>query len=194
MPKAQQISIGRKSARPQNKSQWVAKIQSGDEAAFEKLFFEYCQPLIHFARRFVEDTTVAENLVQDVFLKVWENRSQLNPTLNIKSYLYTAVKNQALKQIKHHEVRRRGAEKLRLDVDSVVSPEETWCAKELEEAIQQGISELPEKCRIIFRMNRFDQLKYAEIAHIQNISIKTVEVQMGRALKFLRKRLADFVK
>ena len=91
-------------------SKWVESVREGDGAAFENLFRMYCQPLINFARRYVGETAAAENLVQDIFLKIWENRTQLNPALNIKSYLYTAVKNQALKHLRHINVQHQSAE------------------------------------------------------------------------------------
>jgi RNA polymerase sigma-70 factor (ECF subfamily) len=149
--------------------------------------------LINFARRFVGETETAENLVQDVFLKIWEHRAKLNPELNIKTYLYTAVRNQAFNYLRHLNVKRQSAEHLSSEVVEIKSPDNELAQKELAESIQAAVSELPEKRRIIFSMNRFDGLTYAEIAEIQNISIKTVETQMGRALQFLRKRLAHFL-
>ncbi len=174
-------------------SGWVEQMRNGDAAAFEKLFNLYCQPLINFARRYVRDTPVAENVVQDVFLKIWTNRSRLDPALSIKTYLYTAVRNQALKHLRHENVERRGAEDLKPFTPAARTPEDEWNEREIAESIHHAIDELPEKCRIIFSMNRFDNLTYAEIAGIQNISIKTVETQMGRSLKFLRKRLNHFL-
>jgi len=78
------------------KNELVSRIKNGDSCAFEELFFTYCQPLIQFACRFVGDINLAEDLVQEVFLKIWSNRQQLNPSLNIKNYLYVAIKNLAL--------------------------------------------------------------------------------------------------
>lgn len=174
-------------------SDWVSRIRSGDEVAFQKLFMRYCQPLINFARRYVQDTPTAENLVQDVFLKIWANRARLNPALSIKTYLYTAVKNQALRQLRHSDVEHRSIENLMALTAPAKTPEDEWDEKEIAESVHQAIAELPEKCRIIFSMNRFDNLTYAEIAKVLNLSIKTVETQMGRALKFLRKRLIQFI-
>lgn len=172
-----------------SESQWIQKIRSGDAKAFEELFLIYCQLLIHFVHRYVRDTQIAENIVQDVFLKIWMNRSDLNPSLNIKTYLYTAVKNRALNHLRHADVEHRNAENLRSMNYPVRTPEDEWHEQELKASVQKAIEELPEKCRIIFSMSRFDSLTYAEIAEIQDISIKTVETQMGRALKTLRKRL-----
>ena len=181
------------SAQDQIESEWVRKIRTDDAAEFGRLFGVYCQPLIGFARRYVRDIPVAENVVQDVFLAVWSNRAQLNPSLKIKTYLYTAVKNQALKHLRHVDVERRGIEQLESAEASVRTPEDEWREKEVGTSIHRAIGELPERCRLIFSMNRFDRLTYAEIANIQDISIKTVETQMGRALRFLRSRLADLL-
>jgi RNA polymerase sigma-70 factor (ECF subfamily) len=171
----------------------VDKIRQGDSKSFEKLFMAYCQPLITFARRFIRDTSAAENIVQDVFLEIWINRSRLDPSLKIKSYLYTAVKNQALKQIRHDHVVQRSAKDLKSFDIPIKTPQDELDIKEMNTRFNQAVEELPEKCRIIFSMNRFDQFTYREIAEILGITVKTVETQMGRAMKFLRHRLADFL-
>jgi len=171
----------------------VQKIANGDTCAFEELFFLYCQPLISFCQRYVLDKQIAENIVQDVFVRIWQNREKLNPSQHIKSYLYTAVKNQALKHLRHRDVINRSSIILKNMICAVKTPEDECHEKETANIIHQTIQQLPEKCRIIFSMNRFDQLTYAEIASIQNISIKTVETQMGRALKFLRKQLIHLI-
>jgi RNA polymerase sigma-70 factor (ECF subfamily) len=188
------ILIGLKNMQHQvTNSNLVKKIRLGDSKSFEKLFMTYCQPLINFARRFIRDTSTAENIVQDVFLEIWINRSRLDPSLKIKSYLYTAVKNQALKQIRHDHVVQRSAKDLKSFDIPIKTPQDELDIKEMNTRFHQAVEELPEKCRIIFSMNRFDQCTYSEIAEILGITVKTVETQMGRALKFLRHRLADFL-
>jgi RNA polymerase sigma-70 factor (ECF subfamily) len=149
----------------------------------------YCQPLINFANRYINDIHIAENIVQDIFFKLWEKRSRLNPDSNIKSYIFTAVKNHALKYLRHYDVVKRSETELKSISLTVKTPEDFLHEKEFAQSVQNAINELPERCRLIFSMNRFDQLTYAEIASVLNISIKTVETQMGRALKFLRKHL-----
>jgi RNA polymerase sigma-70 factor (ECF subfamily) len=181
------------SVQVQAESEWVRKIRTGDGEAFEQLFRFYGQLLIHFVRRYVQETSIAENLVQDVFLAIWSNRSQLDPAQNIKTYLYTAAKNQALKHLRHSDVERRSAAEVIRTFPRPQTPADEWQEKEIAAAVHQAIEALPEKCRILFSMNRFDHLTYAEIAEIQDISIKTVETQMGRALKFLRNRLAHLL-
>jgi len=188
------MNVGRdKKLSCQMESQWVQKICEGDTDAFRELFCFYCQSLIYFANRYVKDIHISENIVQDVFLKVWSNRSKLDSTLSIKAYLYKAVRNRSLKHLKHLKIENRDSGKLMSLYTKVRTPEDEWHNIELNRAIHQTINKLPTKCRIIFCMNRFDYLTYAEIAEIQNISVKTVETHMGRALKFLRKHLSHFL-
>ena len=172
---------------------WVQKVREGDGKAFEQLFRLYCQPLIHFISRYVQDVPTAENLVQEVFLAVWANRSRLDPAKNVKTYLYTAAKNQALKHLRHNDVEDRGAEAVGSTLPRQDTPEDELRQKEISTAVARAVAALPEKTRIAFSMNRYDHLTYAEIAEIQGVSIKTVETQMGRALEFLRGRLAGLL-
>ena len=90
----------------------IRRIRDGNERAFEELFRHYGQALVHFAHNYVRDLSIAENLVQDVFVAVWENRATLNPDCSIKSYLYTATKNRALKHLRHEEVMRKNKGKI----------------------------------------------------------------------------------
>lgn len=178
---------------PSLDTQRVKRIKVGDSIAFKELFFAYCQPLVRFALRFVKDVTAAEDVVQDVFLKIWLNRQQLNPNFNIKSYLFVAVKNQALKLQRQQSIRHQGSRIMRLSHQNIPTPEETLNTKEIETTVFQALKELPDRCRLIFSMNRFDGLTYAEIAEILDLSIKTIETQMGRALKHLRDKLGQYL-
>lgn len=171
----------------------VEEIRNGDVRAFEDLFNNHCQRLINFSRRYVREKEIAENIVQDVFLRVWQNRSNLDPSQMIHSYLFTSVKNESLKYLRHLDVEHRGEDRVADSINKEKSPEQEIEGNELTKEIYKAISELPEKCREIFKMNRFDKLKYAEIAKILDISIKTVETQMGRALKKLRERLSHLL-
>ncbi len=101
----------------------------------------YCQPLINFAPRYVGELETAENLVQDVFLRIWENRPQLNSDLNIKTYLYTAVKNQAFKHLRHLNVQRQSVERAGSPVAEAQSPEDELAEKELAESICRSSTE-----------------------------------------------------
>ncbi len=167
----------------------IARLRDGDFAAFEQLFQLYYKPLLYFACRFVRDHQAAQDIVQEVFLQVWCKRQNLEPNLNIKTYLFTAVKNRSLKHLRHQKVKERyRTEQILLDRENL-SPEDLVKNRELQESIEKAVQTLPEKCRLIFCMNRFDRLKYGEIAAILDISIKTVETQMGRSYKRLRNQL-----
>jgi RNA polymerase sigma-70 factor (ECF subfamily) len=168
----------------------IEKIRQGDAKAFEKLFFTHSSALIRFSWRFVRNLQVAENIVQDVFVKIWHNRDRLDPLLNVKAYLYKAVKNQALQHLRHLKIENRQDEVPDFKCTGS-SPEEALHAKEIAEALDRAVSELPPHRRAIFTLSKFDHFTYAEIAEMQNISIKTVETQMGRALKFVRRRLKE---
>lgn len=172
------------------KSDLVPKIRAGDTHAFEELFNTYCQALIRFACRFVRDVQVAENIVQDVFVRIWNNRDKLDPDTNIKAYLYKAAKNQSLQHLRHLKIETR-TERIHNPGNPHNNPEKPLDEQEIAKAVYEAIAELPPHRRLIFTLSKYDHYTYAEIAEIQNISIKTVETQMGRALKFLRKRLAS---
>ncbi len=165
------------------------KIIAGDHTAFEMLFKIYSQKLIYFSQGYVRDKQTAENIVQDVFLRVWQTKENLDPVKNIQSYLFMAVKNESLKQLRHLQVEKKHQENVSVLSVVELTPDEKIDQNELREEINKAINYLPDKCREIFTMSRFDQLKYSEIADILGISIKTVETQMGRALKKLREQL-----
>lgn len=161
-----------------------------DNQAFERLFREYFTPLMTFSRRILGNEDDAREVVHQVFIKLWEKRSEVDISTSLKSYLFTAVNNRSLNVIRDRrkfsseEVPERAGE---WDVSAEIE------SMELEEKIRGVIDSLPEKCRMIFEMNRFDGLKYAEIATQLDISVKTVENQMSKALKILRDQLAKYL-
>ncbi|OGU54238.1 MAG: hypothetical protein A2V66_12305 [Ignavibacteria bacterium RBG_13_36_8] len=161
--------------------------------AFEILFKKYCQSLIYFSRRYVFDKQIAENIVQDVFAGIWQKRQNLDPSQSIKAYLFAAVKNESFKYLRHINVESRSYDRVIKLVNIEKTPEEILDEKELRDRLNSAINDLPEKCREIFFMSRFDGLKYSEIAEILGISIKTVETQMGRAFKKLREYLEPII-
>ncbi|MFA6126561.1 MAG: RNA polymerase sigma-70 factor [Bacteroidales bacterium] len=166
----------------------------GDISDFEKLFKLHYSKLCSYANLFLNDPDAAEDVVQEVFFKLWKNRDELTVSTTIKSYLFRAVRNGCMNVIDHITVREaykvvneediRDSERHLID-EAVVS--------ELEQRIRETIDELPVERRKIFIMSRFDGLKYREIADQLNISVKTVENQMYQALRFLRERLVDYL-
>lgn len=172
----------------------VERIQSGDKSAFETLFREYYQHLCHFAFQFLNEKAASEEIVQDLFYKIWENRATLNITSSLKAYLFTSVRNHCLNQIKHLKIR----EAYKVDNEQQISYSEQQendpaLQYELQERIEIAISSLPPERQKIFKLSRYEDKKYKEIAEELSLSVKTVEAQMGKALRFLRAQLADYL-
>jgi RNA polymerase sigma-70 factor, ECF subfamily len=162
----------------------------GNLHAFEQLFKSLFKPLCGFALKYVGDTDDAKNVVHEVFIALWEKYDSLPEQTNFKSYLYTGVKNRCLNHIRDKKKHLM----LEQVVDHPVTELETALeATELETRIDRAIGSLPEKCRLVFEMNRIEGLKYAQIAEKMQISIKTVEAQMSKALALLRDHLKEFL-
>ncbi len=165
-----------------------------DEAVFEQVFKKYYKNLHAYAFTMLKDQETAEEMVQQVFFKLWDRAENLTLHSSIQAYLYKAVYHECLNHIKHQKVRTdhqlRVAYSLKNQSDNA---SKKVIAKELEGKIREALNQLPEQCRTIFQMSRFDEMKYKEIADQLNISIKTVENQMGKALKILRANLADYL-
>lgn len=163
-------------------------------ADFEQLFKSQYSRLCSYANLFLNDPDAAEDVVQDVFFKLWNNRGELTINTTIKSYLFRAVRNGCMNVIDHMSV--RDAYKIVNEEDirnSETSLIDEAVVSELEQRIKETIDQLPVERRKIFIMSRFDGLKYREIADQLNISVKTVENQMYQALRFLREKLADYL-
>ena len=165
------------------------KIRLGDVEAFSRLFRQSYEPLCLYARRFVHDLDTAENIVQDVFVRFWDNRETLAIHTSLRSYLFTAVRNCCLNQIKHGRFSFSLTGEEHQPAYSSNQPDAQIESDELAAAIGKAIGELPPKCREIFSLAKFDGLSYQEIAEIQNVSINTVKTQLKRALKSLSKSL-----
>lgn len=165
------------------------------------LYNEQYKPLCYFAQRFVFDLDTAREIVQDVFVRIWEKRDSLPVEIPLKNYLFTSVRNKCLDYLKHLKIESE-FEKMRikevqesdtLSLNPVEDPLDGLVTEELENAIKGAIEDLPDKCREIFELSRYKGLKYREIAVALNISVKTVETQMSRALKSLREKLSNFL-
>ena len=165
-----------------------------DEAAFEQVFKTHFKRLHAYAFTILKDEVEAEEMVQQVFFKLWERNETLSLSGSVSSYLYRAVHNESLNYIKHQKVRSNHQLHVVYSMKNEVEhPAKKIMAGELEKKIHSALNELPEQCRTIFQMSRFDELKYREIADKLGISVKTVENQMGKALKLLREKLVDFL-
>jgi RNA polymerase sigma-70 factor, ECF subfamily len=174
--------------------QTLSALKTGDITAFEMLFRSYYQPLCNYAYTFVQDRDEAEEIVQTTFLSVWEKRNALDIRTGFKPYIYAMVRNACLNLIKHEKIKQLHVQgELAVAERSVESVSRTVMAAELETRIQSAMEKLPEQCRLVFKLSRFEELKYAEIAEQLNISVKTVENQMGKALKIMREQLAEYL-
>lgn len=170
-------------------------LKQGDERVFESVFKQFYEPLCIHARRYVIDPDQAEEVVQDMFFKMWDRRDALSINTSLPAYLYKAVTNHALNFIKYQKQARQYQDYIGFRVDENVAPSahDTLVHSDLELQFKGLVKELPEKRRLIFEMNRFEGMKYNEIATKLNISSKTVEIQISKALEFLRSKLKDYL-
>lgn len=173
--------------------QWARRIREGDRTAFRELFDAYYGPLCVFAVEYVGSMHRARDVVQEVFLAIWERRAEWTIHGSLKSYLYQAVRNRALNASRNRETRRRAYEAHRWRSASSTrrTAEDQAYYHQLSDAVQRAIDQLPPRRRMVFLLHRRHDLTYAEVAQIMGITRKTVENQMGRALKFLRQRLTE---
>jgi RNA polymerase sigma-70 factor, ECF subfamily len=170
-----------------------SKIQKGDIKEFESQFKKFYSPLCLFAFRYLKDMDSAEEIVQDLFYNYWKNKEKIEIRTSLKSYLYQATKNKCLKVIEHNAVKDRYAsEMVSLGQSTTDSQPNNLETEELNTIIENTLNELPENCRKIFVMSRFEGMKYNEIASALSISIKTVEANMGKALKLFRTNLRQY--
>lgn len=161
---------------------------------FELLFRHFYESLCNYANNILNDTDEAEDIVQQTMITIWEKRSALQITVSLKSYIYRAVHNSALNQIRKNKVRSDYAGEVQYAGDISETTTTGWLeGKELDIQIQEAINNLPEQCRLVFKLSRFEGMKYSEIANHLNISAKTVENHMGKALKQIRIQLKDFL-
>ena len=165
-----------------------------DIGTYEELFKTHYANLCSYANKYLEDLDAAEEVVQDVFVKLWEGRKSLNITTNFQSYIFRAVRNSCLNLIKHINIREEykayNQEELNRNRQNL---EDEIHASELENKIREAIEQLPIERRKVFVMSRYDGLKYREIAEKLNISDKTVENQMGKAIKFMKEKLSKYL-
>ena len=158
------------------------------------IFRTYYRSLCQYAYSFLSDKDEAEEIVQSTFISVWEKRGELQIETSFKSYLYRMVRNACLNEIKHEKVKQQhAAYQVAFGESSVESVNQTVIRNELEWKIQEAMKTLPEQCRLVFQLSRFEELKYAEIAEQLQISVKTVENHMGKALKMMREQLKEYL-
>jgi len=166
-------------------------LKTGDIRLYESLFREYYKPLVVHAMKYVKDMDAAKEIVQEFFVRLYEKRNSLVIDTSLKSYFYRAVYNSCINYISHMEMRSRHIKNLSLQSENEFSDHQME-AMELQNRIYKSVEDMPNQCKRIFKLNRFEGLRNEEIAAKLGISKRTVETQISKALKILRKKLADY--
>lgn len=168
------------------------KLKEGDERAFQVLFRKYYPAMCHFARQYLNDAELAEETAQDMFVKIWEKRDSLNIQSSVKHYFFRSIRNHCLNQIQHEKIKKQYASMVIESANQEIVSEQYYMEVDLVQRIEKCIDSLPPKRQEIFRLSREQGMKYKDIADTLNISVKTVEAQMGFALKYLRDELKEY--
>ncbi|BDX37520.1 DNA-directed RNA polymerase sigma-70 factor [Tenuifilaceae bacterium CYCD] len=172
----------------------VDALRQGDEQVFETIFRTYYERLCNYANTILSDMDEAEEMVQSAFLTVWEKHDTLEIHTSVKSYLYRAVHNSCLNRVKHYKVRKTYGDSVKNQTELLHDDaSQDLIGSELDAIVANAIDSLPDQCRLVFKLSRFENLTYAEIAEQLGISLKTVENHMVKALKVLREKLKDYL-
>ncbi len=177
----------------------IKQLLKGNKEYFRVIFNDYFQPLFHLSLHYLEDRDEAKGVVQEAFIRLWEVRKDLKPDSNLRNFLFTLVKNNCLNILKRRQIILKHHEKIRwmemhFQRESLARINSDYLElDELEAKIKNAIERLPKNCRIIFEMSRLQEFKNREIAEKMNISQKTVEAHLTKALKILRTELKDYL-
>lgn len=168
----------------------LERLKAGDRRTFTQLFDYYYSALVIFADRYLHDTGSAEDIVQSVFVKMWENRENLK-AVSVRFHLINAVRNSCIDKIRKDGTREKYIQ--RQIHQSSHAGQDFWAESELKEMIESAIDRIPDRCREIFLLSRFEGLNSKEIAEKLQLSQRTVETQITNALKILRRELKDYL-
>lgn len=161
-----------------------------NKKAFKKVFQKYYNPLCNFANNMVNDTTVAEDIVQEVFMKLWEVNEKTELKEDVSTYLFSSVRNKVLEFIRARKAYEKHVSESRINDLNQQTPEEISRNYLRLEKINNSLRHLPPKCKNVFVLHKFNGLTYSEIAEREGISVKTVENHMIKAIKILRSHLS----
>jgi RNA polymerase sigma-70 factor (family 1) len=168
--------------------------EEGSKNAFSAIFISYYRDLVLFATNYTHETESAEEIVQDVFVKIWEEHEVINIRVSLKSYLLKSVQNKCIDWIRQVEVRRKYKEEcLSTLLTYDFNTDNYIINSELENLIRAALKKLPPEIEQVYRMNRYEGQKYYEIAEKLNVSVRTVEDRIGKALCLLRHELHDYL-
>lgn len=169
------------------------RMVDGDKEAFRFFFDRYYTDLCNFVNIYIRDSTISEEIVQDIYVYFWEKKRKINIESSVRSYLMRASKNKSLNYIRNEKIKLNIYEKLsRATEVSEDMPDNILDANQLRKIIDESVNQLPEKCREVYLLAKSKNMSYKEIAGELGISLKTVENHMGKALKRLRKTLMPY--
>jgi len=154
------------------------------------MFKTYFSTLCYFAQKYIPDLDACKEIVHNIFVVIWEKRVEFDFEKPAKSYLFTSVYNRCMNYIRD---KKKFTNESEISTNLSTINQDHLESAEIESRIWEAINSLPEKCREIFLLNRFEEKKYAEIAQELKISVKTVEAQISKALKTLRNHLKDYI-
>ena len=177
-----------------DKDDLIERLRRGDEAAFDAIFRAWYPSLVRAAESLVRSRAVAEEVVQDVMLELWKRRENIATDSSPQAYLFQSTRNRSLNYLRHQRVERDAEPQLSRDEGVESTAHSLVVEGEIHVAMKRAVDRLPVRCREVFELSRTHQLKYSEIAEVLGISIKTVEAQMGKALRILREELAPWLK
>lgn len=174
----------------------LKKISHGDQQAFRELFDLYHGKLFELARYYSKSDQVAEEVTNDVFIKIWKKRNKLSAIKQIESYLFIATKNETLTYLRDNkkDLALMSINQVELNLKlQVQDAEHSFLSKELLKALEDSIKNLPEKSGLVYRMVKEDNMSYKEVARVLDLSVKSVEKHMGLAFKRIRKDLSSYL-
>lgn len=173
--------------------QIIGEIKSDNERSFKQLFDHYYPRFLRVAYYYVKHDEMAEEIVMDVFIKLWKYRKKLPEISHFTNYIYTAVKNQSINYIKKNKIALESLEDMGQSMlVEYLEPEKLYLGRELAKQIEAAVSNLPPRCQLIYRMVREDGMKYKEVAEALDISLKAVENQLLIAMKRIRNVVVDY--
>ena len=183
-----------------NEQQLLERLKNDDEAAFKVLFNDFYSKLYYFVLEFVPLKDVAENIVQDTLVTLWNKRNELKDDSNLTSYLFTVAKNNALKKLREKKYSQKlfsnaiDVGELDLNVETLSTVDTSvYAFMDIEQIIQETLASLPPQCRKVFELSRFQEMKNREIAEELDISIKTVEKHISKGIKTFKVALKDYL-
>lgn len=171
----------------------LARLRNDDKSALRELFQEFYQPVCQAINRFIRDKSKVEDLAQEVFIRFWEKRHQIEINSSLPAYIRRMAINEALGYLRRNKYEDDREITPEMAPGTEDSAEEQFLHQELELRVRAAINELPPKCRMVFQLSRYEDLTYKEIADQMDISVKTVENQMSKALRILRERLRSYL-